>query len=68
MGAELCEIVGLFLLDGLKTFSAYRECGLYSDGVITVLPNSSGFKVKKLKKNMDSSNPWGYEVPLNHHW
>ena len=50
MGAELCELVGLFLLDGLKNIFGLKRVGLYRDDGIAVLPNSSGFIVEKLKK------------------
>ena len=50
MGAELCELVGLFLLDGLKDIFGLNRVGLYRDDGLAVLPNSSGFKVEKLKK------------------
>ena len=50
MGAELCELVGLFLLDGLKNIFGLERVGLYRDDGLAVLPNSSGFKVERLKK------------------
>merc|ERR1712240_404487 len=50
MGAELCELVGLFLLDGLKSIFGLERVGLYRDDGLAVLPNSSGFKVERLKK------------------
>ena len=49
MGAELCKFVGLFLLDGLKHFFDFARIRLYRYGGISILPNSSGFKVEKLK-------------------
>ena len=49
MGAELCELVGLFLLDGLKNIFRLKRVGLYRDDGIAVLPNSAGFKIEKLK-------------------
>ena len=60
MGAELCKHVGIFLLDGLKDIFGLNRVGLYRDDGLAVLPNSSGFKVEKLKnKLMPSSNLWG---------
>ena len=50
MGAELCELVGLFLLDGLKNIFGLERVGLYRDDGLAVLPNSSGFIVERLKK------------------
>ena len=50
MGAVLCELVGLFLLDVFKGIFGLNRVGLYRDDGLAVLPNSSGFKVEKLKK------------------
>ena len=50
MSAELCKLVGFFLVDGLKNIFGLKRVGLYRDDGIAVLPNSYGFKVEKLKK------------------
>ena len=50
VGAELCELVGLFLIDGLKNIFGLERVGLYRDDGLAVLPNSCGFIVKRLKK------------------
>ena len=52
MGAELCELVGFFLLDWLKNIFGLERVGLYRDDGLAVLPNSSGFKVERLKKHL----------------
>ena len=68
MSAELCKLVGFFLVDGLKNIFGLKRVGLYRDDGIAVLSNSSGFKVEKLKKKpMHSSNPLGHDSPWNHH-
>ena len=51
MGAELCELVPLFLLDGLKNIFGLEKAGLYRDDGLSVLPNSSEFQVKRLKNS-----------------
>ena len=57
MGADLCKVVGLFLLDGLKDIFGLNRVGLYRDDGLAVLSNSSSFKVKKQKnKLMPTSN------------
>ena len=38
------------MLDGLKDIFGLNRVGLYRDDGLAVLSNSSGFKVKKLKK------------------
>ena len=49
-GAELCELIGLFLLSKIKKIKDL-ECGLYRDDVLSVstLPNRE--KEHKIKKN-----------------
>ena len=37
MGAELCELVGLFLLDGLKNIFGLKRVGLYRDDIFFCL-------------------------------
>ena len=49
MGAELCELVKLFLFDGLNNIFGLERDGLYRDDGLAVLPNSSGSKVDRLK-------------------
>ena len=48
-GAELCELIGLFLLSKIKKIKDL-ECGLYRDDVLSVstLPNRE--KEHKIKK------------------
>ena len=46
MGAQLCEQVGLFLLDGLKNIFGLERVGLYRDDALAILPISSCFKVE----------------------
>ena len=59
MGAELCELLGLLLLDGFKDIFSLNRVGLYRDDALAVLPNFSAFKFEKLKnKLMPSSILW----------
>ena len=50
LGAELCELVGLFVLGGLKDIFGEGNFGLYRDDSMAVLPKCSGFKIERLKK------------------
>ena len=50
LGAELCELVGLFVLSGLKDIFGAGNVGLYRDDCLAVLPKYSGFKIERLKK------------------
>ena len=51
-GAEVCELVGTFLLH--KLFPKYNEnnIGLYRDDGLAVFKNISGPKSEKIKKNI----------------
>ena len=50
-GAEVAEIVGLFLLNGLKRFIKKKDQGLYRDDFISVV-EVSGPQVERLRKNL----------------
>ena len=50
-GAEVSEIVGLFLLNGLKRFIRKKDQGLYRDDFISVV-EVSGPQVERLQKNL----------------
>ena len=57
------------MLDRLKNIFGLERVELYRDDGIAVLPNSSSFKVEKLKnKRMPSSSLWVYGSLLNHQW
>ena len=49
-GAEICELVGLFLLHQLSLILDKDEVGLYRDDGLAVLRNSSGADAKKMRK------------------
>ena len=50
LGAELRELLGLFVLSGLKYIFEAGNVGLYLDGGMAILLNCFGFKVERLKK------------------
>ena len=50
MGANLCELVRLFVLSRVKDMFGAENVGLYYDDGMAVFPNCSGFKVDKSKK------------------
>ena len=49
-GAEVCEIVGLYLLSLLSTISSKQNIGLYRDDGLAVFKNISGPQSEKIKK------------------
>ena len=53
-GAEVCELVGLFILCGLgNTYG--KECiGLYRDDGLVVFKNISGLQAERIRKDITS--------------
>ena len=50
--AEICELVGLYLLHNLCNLSLNAELGLYRDDGLAVVRNASGPNVDKIKKKV----------------
>ena len=51
-GAEICELVGLYLLDKLSSLIGRRNVGLYRDDGLVAVNSSSGPVLDKMKKNI----------------
>ena len=51
-GAELCELVGLFLLHELKSLTEDIAIGLYRDHSLAFIRNASGLIVDRIKKTI----------------
>ena len=51
-GAEICELVGLFLLHELSTIIPKDFTGLYRDDGLAILRNSSGPDTDQIKKEL----------------
>ena len=51
-GAEICELVGLFLLHELSTIIPKDLTGLYRDDGLAILRNSSGPNTDRIKKRI----------------
>ena len=49
-GAEVCELVGLYMLHGLNNIIGDGNIGLYRDDSLAAIPIQSAFKTEKLKK------------------
>ena len=56
-GAEICEIVGLFLLHQLAKLAGKSNIGLYRDDGLAIL-DSSGPDLERLRKNKAFSISW----------
>ena len=50
--AEICELVGLYILSQLSNFINKKEIGLYRDDGLEAVDNSNGPKLDKLKKKI----------------
>ena len=51
-GAEICELVGLFVLDQLKKIVPRQNIGLYRDDGLAVIESTSGPKADKTRKDI----------------
>ena len=53
-GAEVCEIVGIFILYQLSRIYKKNDIGLYRDDGLAVFRNTSGSQAEKIKKHFQS--------------
>ena len=51
-GAEVCELVGLYLLEKLSNLLGKTEVGLYRDDGLAIVQNANGPKMDKLRKEI----------------
>ena len=51
-GAEICELVGLYLLDKLSSLIGRENVGLYRDDGLAAINSSSGPVLDKMRKNI----------------
>ena len=51
-GAELCELVGTYVLNQLKVVVAKENMGLYRDDGLGIFKNMSGPEVERKKKEL----------------
>ena len=51
-GAEVCELVGMFLLNDLNNLIRKNNIGLYRDDGLAVVDNASGPQMDKIRKQM----------------
>ena len=53
-GAEVCELVGIFMLNKISEKYDKNDIGLYRDDGLAVFKNISGPKSERIKKNFQS--------------
>ena len=51
-GAEVCELVGLFILNGLSSEYGKESIGLYRDDGLAIFKNISGPQAERIRKNI----------------
>ena len=51
-GAEVCELVGLYLLDKLSSLISRDQIGLYRDDGLALVNQTSGHKLDRLRKRI----------------
>ena len=51
-GAEICELVGLYLLDKLSSLIGRKNVRLYRDDALAAINSSSGSVLYKMRKNI----------------
>ena len=51
-GAEVCELVGLFILNGLSSEYGKESIGLYRDDGLAIFKNISGLQAERIRKNI----------------
>ena len=51
-GAETCELIGLFILDGLSKIFGKDLVGIYRDDALAAIPIQSGYKTEKMKASI----------------
>lgn len=64
-GAEICELVGLFMLDGLVKIIPGGKVGLYRDDGMAIIPKQSGRTSEQLIQKMHAfANNIGLRIEL----
>ena len=51
-GAEICELVGLYLLNEIESQIGKADIGLYRDDGLAMFPNLSGPKAERMRKDL----------------
>ena len=65
-GAEICELVGLYILDTLSKKLNKNEMGLYRDDGLILLRNKNGHEMDKIRKQIiQNFKTIGFEIDIN---
>eukprot|EP00794_Sanderia_malayensis_P007635 gene7635-biopygen6221 len=64
-GAEVCELVGLYILDRLKEICKKQDVGLYRDDGLAVFCKKSGPQLERIKKSINKTfNKLGLKITI----
>ena len=62
-GAEVCELVGAFLLDKISEKYEKNNIGLYRDDGLSIFKNKSSTQLERIKKNLQKTfKDFGLEI------
>ena len=65
-GAEVCELVGVYILHLLKTVMGKENVGLYVDDGLGILRNSSGLEIERKRKQIiQIFKSYGLNITVN---
>ena len=51
-GAEVCQLVGIYILCSLAKLINKEDCGLYRDDGLLILRNVNGQQIDEMRKNI----------------
>ena len=54
-GAEVCELVGTYMLSFISENYGKKDFGVYRDGGLRVVNNKSGLETEKIEKNIQKT-------------
>ena len=64
-GAEICELVGIFIQHKLSEYYEMNDFGLYRDDGLAILRNVNGQKSERIKKHLQSKfREYGLEIVI----
>ena len=52
-GAQICELVGVYILTRLATIIKKSDCGLYRDDGLVIIRNVNGQQIDRTRKNIN---------------
>ena len=65
-GAEICDLVGLFLLDKITSIVGFGNIGLYRDDGLGIVEQTSGTHRERLKKKIIKTfNTIGFKITID---